>query len=199
MPDLTQFIDAWGYAAIFLIVVLGNVGLPVPEETVLTVSGYLAWQGHLRFPVVVLVAVVSAVAGDNLGYWLGRRYGHRILDRLLAAAPERTERAQAFILRYGMLAVFAARFVTGLRFMAGPLAGSTGLAPARFVIANLLGAVVYVPIAAGAGYAIGFGLGDSIEELRRAAGYTERFVLITLALAAIIGWVVLARRGCRRR
>jgi membrane protein DedA with SNARE-associated domain len=85
-----------------------------------------------------------------------------------------------------------------LRFMAGPLAGSTGLAPARFVIANLLGAVVYVPIAAGAGYAIGFGFGDYIEELRRAAGYTERVVLVTLALAAIIGWVVLARRGRRR-
>ena len=198
MPDLTQLIDAWGYAAIFVIVVLGNVGLPVPEETVLTVSGYLAWQGHLRLSVVVLVAIVSAVTGDNLGYWLGRRYGQRLLNRLMAASPERAERARAFVLRHGMLAVFAARFVTGLRFMAGPLAGSSGLAPARFVIANALGAVVYVPIVVGAGYAIGYGLGDRIERLRRAAGDTERVVLVALALAAIVAWVVLARRGRRR-
>ena len=67
MPNLSQLIDAWGYGAIFLIVVLGNVGLPVPEETVLTVGGYLAWQGQLRLPVVVVVALVSAVAGDNMG------------------------------------------------------------------------------------------------------------------------------------
>src|SRR5262249_51654543 len=49
MPDLTQFIDEWGYGAIFLIVVLGNIGLPIPEETILTASGYLAWQGNLKF------------------------------------------------------------------------------------------------------------------------------------------------------
>jgi membrane protein DedA with SNARE-associated domain len=198
MPDLTHLIEAWGYAAIFLIVVLGNIGLPVPEETVLTIGGYLAWQGHLRFPVVVLVALVSAVTGDNIGYWLGRRYGQRILDRLSTAAPERFERARAFILRYGAIAVFAARFVAGLRFMAGPLAGSSGLPPPHFFIANLLGAMIYVPIVVGAGYAVGYGFGDYIERLRRAAGDAERVVLIALALAAIIAWVVLARRARRR-
>jgi membrane protein DedA with SNARE-associated domain len=195
MPDLTHLVEAWGYAAIFLIVVLGNVGLPVPEEIVLTASGYLAWQGHLRFPVVVLVAIVSAVTGDNIGYWLGRRYGQRILGRLVAAAPERTERARAFILRYGPLAVFVARFVAGLRFMAGPLAGSAGLPPWRFAVANLLGAVVYVPIIVSAGYAIGYGVGDRIERLRQAAGYTERYALIAVALAAIVAWGALVLRG----
>jgi membrane protein DedA with SNARE-associated domain len=198
MPDLTRLIDAWGYAAIFLIVVLGNLGLPIPEETVLTVGGYLAWQGHLRLPVVVLVAIVSAITGDNIGYWLGRSYGQRILDRLTAAAPERADHARAFILRYGSMAVFAARFVAGLRFMAGPLAGSTGLSPGRFFTANVLGAIVYVPIIVGAGYAIGYGLGDSIERLRREAGYAEGIVLGALALAAIVAWIVLARRARRR-
>jgi membrane protein DedA with SNARE-associated domain len=198
MPDLTQFIGAWGYAAIFLIVVLGNVGLPVPEESVLTVGGYLAWQGHLRFPVVVLVAVVSAITGDNIGYWLGRRYGQRVLRRLMAAAPARAERARAFILRHGAMAVFAARFVTGLRFMAGPVAGSAGLSPGYFFIANALGAVAYAPIVVGAGYAIGYGLGDVIERLRRAAGDAERVVLVVLALGAIVAWAVLARRTLRR-
>jgi len=194
MPNLTQLIDAWGYAAIFLIAILGNLGLPVPEETVLTVAGYLAWQGQLRFPAVVLVAILSAVLGDNMAYWLGRRYGQRLLRRFAAA---RVERMQGYVVRYGMLAVFVARFVPGLRFMAGPLAGSTGLGPVRFLVANLLGAAVYVPIVASAGYAIGYGFGDRIETLRRAAG-DVRAVALVVALLAVAAWAVLARRARRR-
>jgi membrane-associated protein len=103
MPDLTHIIDSWGYVAIFVIVVLGNIGLPVPEETVLTIGGYLAWQGQLRFSLVVLVGIVSAMAGDNLGYWLGRRHGQRMLAYLMAAAPERVEKMQRFVRNHGAL------------------------------------------------------------------------------------------------
>src|SRR5688572_28694815 len=173
MPDLTPFIAQWGYTAIFVILILGNVGLPVPEETILTVSGYMIWQGHLRPVPVLLTAIATAVLGDNLAYWIGRRYGQIVLTRVLKIRPERIERMQELVQRYGMLAVFVGRFVAGLRFMAGPLAGSTGLGPLRFFIANLLGALVYVPIAVGAGYAVGYGLGDRIEGLRRFTGGAE--------------------------
>ncbi len=57
---------------------------------------------------------------------------------------------------------------------------------------------VYAPIIVAAGYAIGYGLGDSIERLRREAGYAERLVLVALALSAIVAWIVLARRARRR-
>jgi membrane protein DedA with SNARE-associated domain len=197
MPGLDRLIDSWGYVAVFLIVVLGNLGLPVPEETVLTIGGYLAWQGRLELATVVIVAIVGAVAGDNMAYWLGRRYGQRLLNRVAAVAPERIERARQFIVRHGMLGVFGARFVAGLRFMAGPIAGSSGLAPARFFIANLLGAVVYVPVMVGLGYGIGFGLGERIEALRRAAGNTELIAVAALALVAISVWLVRARRARR--
>ncbi len=198
MPSLTQLIDAWGYVAIALVVILGNLGLPVPEETVLTIGGYLAWRGELGLRAVVIVALVSAVAGDNIGYWLGRRYGQPIVHHLLTSAPGRVDRVRRFVLRHGVLAVFVARFVAGLRFMAGPIAGSTGLEPARFFLANLLGAVVYVPAMVSAGYAVGYGLGDRIERLRHAAGEAERIVVITLALAAGAAWVVRIRRHHRR-
>jgi len=140
---------------------------------------------------------VSAMAGDNLGYWIGRRHGQRVLARLKAAAPERVEKMQRFVRDHGALSVFVARFVTGLRFMAGPLAGSTGLSPWRFFIANLLGAVVYAPIVVGVGYAVGFGLGDRIERLRHAAGDVEKIVVVALLAAAVAVWIIRARR--RRR
>ena len=188
MPDLGHLIDSWGYAAIFLVVILGNLGLPVPEESILTIGGYLAWQGRLKLVPVVIVAIVSAVIGDNMAYWLGRRYGQRLLNRFVAAAPHRVERMRQYVIRYGMLAVFVARFVAGLRFMAGPLAGSTGLDPWRFFVANLLGAMIYVPVIVGLGYGVGYGLGHRIEELRHAAGNAERVVVILLALLAIAVW-----------
>ena len=198
MPDLTPLISQWGYAAIFLIVLLGNVGLPVPEETVLTVSGYLVWQGRLKPFAVVVVAMTSAVIGDNTAYWLGRRYGRLVLNRWVRIRPERIARMQGFVLRHGMLAVFLARFVAGLRFMAGPIAGSTGLSPVRFFIANLVGAAVYVPVAVAAGYAIGYGLGDRIEQLRRLAGDVAVAAVVALVIAASAVWLWLSVRARSR-
>ena len=195
MPDLTPFIAQWGYAAIFAIVILGNMGLPVPEETVLTVSGYLIWQGQLKPLPVLLTALASAVLGDNIAYWIGRRYGRLALTRFLKIGPERIERMQGLVQRYGMLAVFVGRFVAGLRFMAGPLAGITGLSPLRFFIANLLGALLYVPIAVGAGYAVGYGLGDRIERLRRFTGGAEHVLLAAIVGAAVGIWLWRARRA----
>lgn len=198
MPDLMPLMAQWGYVAIFLVVILGNVGLPVPEETVLTVSGYLVWQGRLEPVPVILTAAAGAVIGDNIAYWLGRRYGRLVLARIARVGPERAERMQGLVTRYGMLAVFAARFVAGLRFMAGPLAGSTGLSPLRFFVANLAGAAIYVPVAVGAGYAIGYGLGGRIERLRLLAGGAERLVIAGLAIAAAVAWLWLILRARRR-
>jgi len=75
MPDLRPLIEHWGYVAIFVFVILGNLGIPVPEESILVMAGYLVWQGELRLPLVLLVGIFSAISGDNLGYWIGRRYG----------------------------------------------------------------------------------------------------------------------------
>lgn len=202
MPDLAPLIGHWGYLAIFLFVILGNVGLPVPEESVLVLSGYLTWQGDLRLPLVLAVGILSAVAGDNLGYWIGRRYGQEAIERFgrrVMLTPARIEATRRFVTRYGAFGVFAARFIAGLRFMAGPLAGSTGLRPLAFVTANALGAMLYVPTMVGAGYAVAYGLGDHVKRFERVAGRVEHIVLIAAVIATIafLGWRALraARSG----
>jgi membrane protein DedA with SNARE-associated domain len=115
MSDINQLITDWGYAGIFFVVILGNIGLPVPEETVLAVAGYLVWSGRLQLLPVLVVALVSAVAGDNLGYWLGRHYGRAVVDRYARwlLKPGRLMVAESFVSRYGALAVCVARFVGG--------------------------------------------------------------------------------------
>ncbi len=200
MPDLGELIHHSRYLAIFLVVVLGNMGLPVPEETILVLAGYLVWRGELWLPVVLAVGVVSAAAGDNLGYWIGRRYGQKPVERYARWAlgnPGRQESAWRYVNRYGPFGVFAARFLPGLRVLAGPLAGAAGLRFLPFVVANVLGAALFVPYAVGLGYVIGYGLGDYVERIR----HVEYIVLIGLTIFAIggLGWRVLravrARQG----
>jgi len=200
MPDLGQLVSHWGYLAIFLFVILGNIGLPIPEESILVLAGYLTWQGKLRLPLVLGVGILSAIAGDNLGYWAGRRFGREAIERYghrVLLTPARIEAARCFVTRYGAYAVFAARFIAGLRFLAGPLAGCTDLRPLHFVIANALGAALYVPSMVAAGYAVGYGLGDYLKELERVVGRIEHVVLIAAILftVGLLGWRLLRVRG----
>jgi len=197
VTNLPQLIGLWGYPAIFLIVVLGNAGLPVPEETILGVAGYLVWRGHLNLTVVLVVGIVSAVLGDNIGYWAGRRWGQTRMTRYARWAlghPERLDSMRAFVARRGPLAVFVARFIPGVRFMAGPLAGSLGLHFMPFLAANVLGAMIYVPVAVGLGYAVGYGFGEYVERLRRLVGDVERALLVSVLVGAL---AVLAWRTIR--
>ena len=186
MPDLSALVEHWRYPAIFAAVLLGNVGLPVPEETVLGLGGFLAQRGELHLPAVIAVGILAAIVGDNIGYWLGRRYGREALERYgryVWVTANRVERVSAFMARYGGFAVCAARFVAGARFLAGPVAGAIGMSPRTFIGANTLGALLYVPYAVGLGYAVSYGAGHVIE---RFVGRAEPVVV------AIIGLVTLA-------
>jgi membrane protein DedA with SNARE-associated domain len=205
MPSLGELVEHWGYGAIALIVLLGNIGVPVPEETILALGGYLAWQGQLRLSLVLVVGIVSAVAGDSLGYWVGQRRGPQAIERYArrwVGGPDLLERTRAFVRQRGPLAVFVARFVPGLRFMAGPLAGAMGMRFGSFAVANVLGAVVYVPLVTAAGWGVGVGLGHYLARLRHMIGALEHVVLavVVLAIVATLGRrAVRALRGAHSR
>jgi len=198
VESVQLFVSHWGYLGILVFVLLGNLGLPVPEETVLWVAGYLVWQRGFQLPLVLLVGIVSAVAGDSLGYWVGRRYGQPVVARYGLWAhltPPRLETMRRFVLRYGPFAVFLARFVIGLRFLAGPLAGSLDLPWRSFLIANVLGALVYVPIMVGMGYAVGVGLGGYVEPIWQAAVGAQQSILLG---AVLLGLFFLGYRALQR-
>jgi membrane protein DedA with SNARE-associated domain len=202
MPDLSALVQHWGYVAIFVVVVLGNVGLPVPEETVLALAGYLVYDGVLRLPLTLAVGVLSAAAGDNVGYWIGRRLGRPTIERYgarVGITRKRLETIERFVIRYGALGVVAARFIPGVRVLGGPLAGAGGLAALPFVIANLLGALVYVPYAVGIGYALAWGLGPWLRRIEHVAGKVEHVALLAIAVGVIVALVRRRAQTIRRR
>ena len=199
VDTIQALVSQWGYLGILVFVLLGNFGLPIPEESVLWVAGYLVWQGGFQLPLVLLIGIVSAVAGDSLGYWVGRRYGQPIVARYglwARLTPPRLAMMRCFVQRYGAVAVFLARFVIGLRFLVGPLAGSLDLPWRAFLTANVLGALVYVPIMVGMGYAVGVGLGGYVEPIWRAVVKAQESLLLG---AALLGLLYLGYRALQRR
>jgi hypothetical protein len=154
MPDVSQLIRDWGYAGIFLVVIPGNIGVPVPEETVLAVAGYLVWSGRLQLVPVLILALVSAVAGDNLGYWLGRRYGRRALRPMAAKA---STRGGGGVLRQPIWCSCGLHRAIRRRV---PLSGWSVGRRSRSSLPRILSgepprAVLFVPYAVGIGYAGG--------------------------------------------
>jgi len=200
VSDPSWLIQHWGYIAIFGVVILGNMGLPIPEETILILAGYLVWEGQLQLPIVLAIGFVSAVLGDNLGYWFGRELGRRAIERYghwVFVTPARVDATQQVVARYGPMAVFVGRFVPGLRFLIGPVAGITGLRPLPFIVANVLGALLYVPAAVGVGYAIGLGLGDYLAQVKQPVAQLDHVVPIVVICLTITFLLWRAPRAAR--
>ena len=199
MPDIAALVQAHGYWVLGLVVMLENAGLPVPGETALLAAGYLTSADggqHLHLGVVVGVAFLSAVLGDNLGFWLGRRLARPRLDagrRFLFLTPARMKIAERYFEKYGTATVFFARFVTGLRVFVGPAAGASAMAWGRFLVANATGALVWAVTVALVGHYAGHAWGA----MRERFGYAAWVVLAVIA-AAILVWRVGAHRRAER-
>jgi membrane-associated protein len=195
MSDPSQILQHWGYPAIFFFVFLGNLGFPVPEETVLTLSGFLVWKGELHFFTTAVVGILSAIAGDNFGYWMGRRFGISAILRfghLVFITADRVGKMQRLMWKYGPAGVFLARFIPGLRFLAGPLAGTASMPFRKFFIANCCGATIYVPLMVAVGYGVAVGLEDQLKRLESLLGNLTPMVWFVLAgsAMAIVVWRV---------
>ena len=146
----------WGVAATLL---LENAGIPVPGETVLLLASFLAFSEHaLDLRWIVVVGTIAATLGDNLGFALGHYGGRPLLERyqrFFRVQSATLERGEQIFGRYGAATVFFARFVFGMRIIAGPLAGVLRMPWRKFLLFNFLGALLWVTVIAGAGYMFG--------------------------------------------
>jgi membrane protein DedA with SNARE-associated domain len=179
---LLDLVARAGYAVVFLGVGIESLGVPVPGETALVIGAVLAGQGRLEPWLVALVGWLGAVLGDNTGYWIGRRYGRRLLAMRgfrRVYDERRIAVAERFFERWGALAVFAGRFVAILRIFAGPLAGMYHMPWRRFVIANATGGATWVAVVT----TIGVLLGSNLD---RAVRVVSRMGFAGLGLAALV-------------
>ena len=132
---LLTLIAQYGYLAVFFGVMLESAGVPLPGETILIVAGALTHSRNLDFGDVLAFGVFGAIAGDQVGYWAGRKGGRPFVlrwGRYVFVTQERLARAEGFFARHGGRAVFLARFVAGLRVFGAVVAGISRMPRRRF-------------------------------------------------------------------
>ena len=178
----------WGYWTVPAVLLLENAGVPVPGETVLLFASFLAYdEGELRLPYLILLAIAACTVGDNLGYLLGRRGGRPLLERYqhLFRIRDRTiRRGERLFARHGHITIFFARFIFGMRVIAGPLAGVLRMPWRRFVLFNFLGAAAWVTTIS----LVGYFFGSQWNTLVKVIGRVNLIIAIAVVVAIVFVW-----------
>jgi len=185
---LRNAVVEYGYWAVGAALLLENAGVPVPGETILLLASFLAYSQHeLKLPWIIAVGTIAAAIGDNLGFALGYYGGRPLLNRYQSFFRIRTStihRGENLFARYGSVTVFFARFVFGMRIIAGPMAGVLRMPWRSFLVFNFLGAALWVSVISGVGYLFG----QHWERLQRDVKRFDLVVVIVVVLVAVLVW-----------
>jgi membrane protein DedA with SNARE-associated domain len=185
--DLSTLIAQYGLITVF-------AGSLLEGETVLLLAGYAAHRGFLDFAAVVLVAMLGAAIGDQVWFMLGRRHG----TRLIARRPwlgDKTRRALVLIERHPTAILLAMRFAWGLRTALPVAVGMSRIPWQRFLLLNLLSAILWAPLIAGIGYFFGALLSQHIAGLHR----VEHWGMLAVVMLALVAHLVARLRRRKSR
>jgi membrane protein DedA with SNARE-associated domain len=186
MDSILSLIETYGYLAVF-------VGAFLEGETVLAMGGFAAQRGYLGLPEVIIVAMLGGFLGDQMYFFLGRRYGNRILARFPSMVP-RAARVDEMLYRYHAPLIVAIRFMYGFR-IAGPIVLGMGRVSAgKFFLFNLLGACLWAILVAGIGFVFGHALELVLDDIKR----YDQLLLGAIALFGVALWAVHRLRDRKR-
>jgi membrane-associated protein len=175
---------SYGYSILFAGVMLENAGIPVPGETAVIVSGFLASAAGGRIFdlwAVMGVTIAAAIVGDNIGFWLGRRWARPRLQRgrrFLFLSTKALRMAEWYFHRFGGWTIFFARFITGLRVVGALAAGTADMPWRRFLIANASGAALWAVTFS----LLGYYFGENWRLLEKWVGRSGLIILIAVVL-----------------
>ena len=184
----------YGYWAVGAALLLENAGVPVPGETILLLASFMAFSQHqLQLSWIILVGTFAATLGDNLGFALGLYGGRPLLARyqsLFRIRDSSLQRGENLFARYGAVTILFARFVFGMRIVAGPMAGVLRMPWRKFLVFNFLGAGLWVTVISSAGYLFG-------RHWQRLEHDIKRFD-VAVAIIVVLGLVWLWWRNRRQ-
>lgn len=197
MNSYEEWLTRYGYAGIFLGLVLGIVGLPIPDETLLTLSGYLAFRGDFRLLPTCAVGFFGSACGITISYLLGRVVGLRLdgkLGRWLHLDRKALERVHAWFARGGKWLLLVGYFIPGVRHFTAIVAGSSKLEVPVFALFAYTGALLWSLTF----ISIGYRFGGEWNRVFHAIS-DHRLLVLAVAGAALIGWFALRVRARRDR
>jgi len=200
MTDAEGYIKAHGPITVGAVIFFESFGAPLPGESLLVLSGVLAARGEISLVGLMIWAWLGAVAGDSVGYWIGRKLGRTLLihhGSRVGMTQARFEKVEAVFSRYGPIAVAFARFFDILRQLNGLVAGTAGMPWPRFLLFNVIGGFLWVGT-------WGFGAwyfadhATSFSAVMRHLGPWGIASAVAAAIVVVGGVVLLANRLARR-
>jgi membrane protein DedA with SNARE-associated domain len=200
MTDIANTLVQYGYPVVVLVIALESLGAPVPGETLMIALAAAAAAGNFNIRFLFVAIWAGSVLGDNAGYLIGRRWGHRAIDLFgsrVGLTERRYRRMRHSFSRYGTAVVVFARFFVVFRQLNGIMAGSLGLPWWRFLVANMIGAALW------AGFWLYAGASVSSRLMSALIGaHKVKLVFIALAVGAaivvLVAAFVLHRKSARK-
>jgi membrane protein DedA with SNARE-associated domain len=188
MLEITTLIKQSPYLGIFILLFLGDIGLPFPEDTILILSGFLIAQGVTKPLPTLLVVYSGLLITDFLLYLAGKKYGRRIIEhkRLQKIiSQDRLRKVEEKFERWGILVVFFGRHLLGVRAQVFLAAGVMRMPAIKFLMADAASAILTVTLMVGIGY-LG---GNSIEALKKDMTRIEHIAVVLLVIL-LMSWIV---------
>lgn len=184
LEKIQEFAQTYGYWAVFVGILLENLGIPLPGETLTLVGGFLAGSDELNYWLVLGDAVTGAVIGGICGYWIGRLGGWSLLvqagkifriseDRLVSIKDQFSENAGK--------TVFFGRFFALLRIFASPLAGIAEMPFGKFLVYNLAGASAWASVMVTLAFFAG-----KIVSLEQLVAWVSQFAILALLILVLV-------------
>lgn len=174
MELVNEWIAQYGYAGIFSLLVLGIVGLPVPDETLLVFSGYLVYRGQLHLLPTIAAAFLGSLCGISVSYTLGRLTGYFFIEKYgskVHIKMERVHQVREWFRRLGRFALTFGYFIPGVRHLTAYVAGASELEAPVFALFAYAGALLWSTSFILLGYFLG-------EQWNRVSGQVHRYLAI---------------------
>lgn len=158
MSFIQDMIAQYGYIALYILIALGVVGVPVPDELLMMFIGYLASVNLLHYGAAAAVSFMGTMTGMLCNYWAGRKFGKPLLSKYgkwFKLTPKRLTKAEQWFDRYGPWTVSFGYFIPGIRHLTCYLSGVSGMDHRKYVIYASLGAIIWCLLFITFGYFVG--------------------------------------------
>jgi membrane protein DedA with SNARE-associated domain len=189
MLETTHFIQHFPYLGILILLLLGNIGLPFPEDATLILSGFLIAQGITQPLPTLLVIYLGLLITDFSLYWIGKKYGRRVVEhkrfhRILSV--DRLSKIEEKFRRWGIFVVFFGRHLIGVRAQIFLVAGTMRMPTIRFLMADAASAVFTVTLMVGIGYLGGSRIQGLEKDITKIAT-----IAVLLLIVGLVSWIVI--------
>jgi len=195
MEHIEQIVSQYGYGGIFSLLMLGIVGLPVPDETLLTVAGYLVYRGDLRLGPVCVVAYLGTVCGITVSYLMGRLGAMYVVTKFgpyMGVTREKLDRAHQWFARVGKWGLTIGYFLPGIRHFVALVAGASKLELPTFALFAYSGGLAWSISFILAGYYLG-------KDWHVFSGPTHHLLgaLVPIAIVVVMVYVMVRKKKAR--